>query len=52
MNTRGRAVLDIYRSSQTVFTVSDLALLWETTNSTTLKNRINYCVFTVVTFEP
>jgi len=42
MNTRGRAILDIYRSAQTVFTVGDLALLWRTTDPTVLKNRINY----------
>lgn len=44
MNTKGRAILDIYKSPQTVFTVADLALLWKITDSTALKNRINYYI--------
>lgn len=44
MNTKGRAILEIYRSGQTVFTVKDLALLWRTTDPIVLKNRINYYI--------
>ena len=37
-------ILDIYRSSNTVFTAKDIALIWKETNLNTLKARINYYV--------
>ncbi len=39
-------ILELYRSSQTVFTARDIALIWRETNRDNLKSRINYYVNT------
>jgi hypothetical protein len=46
MNVKGRAILEVYRAGQTVFSIEDLALLWRVANPDITKNRISYYVRT------
>lgn len=46
MNTKNTALVELYKSSLTVFNLPDLALLWNQTNTDLIKAKINYYVKT------
>ena len=44
MKVENTSLVELYKSSQTVFTIPDLALIWKQTDTDLIKSRIHYYV--------